>query len=156
MKLINVFISLVVMLSFSLTKAIGVEATHICAQESNWMNYFSCIFHSIYDDSDESQQRRLSAFCRPSGCWPATRSYTPMNQYLRQQELKNSREQNIPIVTRKQVNGRYLTKPRTSELPFMSGDTSFANSRYTQVNGNQHPVIKCANLAPRDPRHCIA
>lgn len=128
-----------------------------CSAET-WWRYFNNIINSIDDGFDSStDRRRLGRFCRFDGCWPATRSYEPMSEYLRKDELAKQRKYNLDITTRKQINGNYLTKPRTSELPFMSGDTAFAKSRVKQVNGNQHmPVIKCANLPPRDPRHCIA
>mmetsp|Transcript_42620 Transcript_42620/g.54793 ORF Transcript_42620/g.54793 Transcript_42620/m.54793 type:complete len:154 (+) Transcript_42620:36-497(+) len=130
-------------------------SAHGCSIYLGWSS-LNCYYEAYFVVESEEYQRRLSMFCSTSACWPATRSTEPMNSYLRKTELAHNRKYNLDITTRSQVNGRYITKPRTSEAPFMSGDSSFANNRVHQVNGNRHPVIKCANLAPRSSRHCIA
>jgi hypothetical protein len=44
---------------------------------------------------------------------------------------------------------------RFTSLCYLSFSCRYADHRVKHVNGLKNPVVKCANLAPNDPRKCV-
>ena len=124
-----------------------------CSAMEGWLDFVACEAISIIDN-----HRRRLQFGSTSGARYATRSYTPMNKYLREVDLKNRRNGHPEFSHGSFRQDNTLKRPtrlRTSELPYHSGDLEIGKNHKRQVNGLKHPKVKCSNLAPYDPRPCV-